>query len=96
MVRAGNKRLTQQKRGRILEMERQQREAKRRKKERQFLKDIDSAPKLAKEFNEEQEEKEKEKKEKMELEKLKEEQTIPAILHGGRAIYPFVDRERYA
>lgn len=96
VVRPGNKPLTQQKRNRILEMEKERREAQKRKKERQFLQDVDKAKKLAKEFDEEQEKKEQEKKEKTEMKNLIDEQKIPAILHGGRAIYPFVDRSRNA
>ena len=96
VVRPGNKPLTQQKRNRILELEKERREAQKRKKERQFLHDVDRAKKLAMEFDEKQERKEKERKEKMEMQNLRDEQKIPAILHGGRAIYPLVDRSRNA
>ena len=97
VVRPGNKPLTQQKRNRILEMEKERREAQKRKKERQFLQDVDKAKKLTKEFDEKQERQEKERQERMEMQKLKDEQKIPAILHGGRAIYPFfADRSRNA
>lgn len=94
VVRPGNKPLTQQKRNRILEMEKERREAQKRKKERQFLQDVDKAKKLTKEFDEKQERQEKERQERMEMQKLKDEQKIPAILHGGRAIYPFLQIDR--
>ena len=91
VVRPGNKRLTQQKRNRMLELENQRREAQKRKKERQFLHDVDNAKKLAKEYEDTQERREQEKQEELEMKKLKEEQKLPAILHGGKAIYPLVD-----
>ena len=73
-------------------MAQQRRAAQARRQARQFLQDVDRAPRLAREFEAKSAANAAAKQEKTAMAALRREQEVPAILHGGKAIYPWAER----
>ena len=79
-------------------MEEERREAEKRRKERQFLHQVNEwnckermsyrSNRIAKSVEEEEKKKEEERLREEEFKKLKEKQEVPAIIRGGVAVYP--------